>query len=132
MSHFSRLSKIVVDVSKGQAESVETFWESALGSPMGPVDGAPEYSGLKLNNPKLLFFVQTLKDPMTGPVRMHIDIHTDNVPAEVARLASLGASEVRRVHSWVVMADPAGLAFCIIPAAAGALNSNNSTQWPDL
>lgn len=45
----------------------------------------------------------------------HLDIETDDVEAEVARLTELGAVERRRHRSWAVMVDPAGLLFCVPP-----------------
>jgi hypothetical protein len=53
---------------------------------------------------------------------VHIDIHTDDPAAEVARLEDLGAERVLQVHSWWVLRDPAGLLFCVIPEPAGSLN----------
>lgn len=49
---------------------------------------------------------------------MHLDLHTADKDAEVARLVGLGARETGR-HSfgedfdWVVLADPEGNAFCV-------------------
>jgi Glyoxalase-like domain len=37
------------------------------------------------------------------------------VPAEVARLTALGAEEVSRGRTWVVLRDPAGLLLCVVP-----------------
>ncbi len=50
---------------------------------------------------------------------MHLDVHTRDVPAEVARLEELGArrvdDEVREEHGghWVVMTDPEGNELCV-------------------
>ena len=35
--------------------------------------------------------------------RVHLDIETDDIPAEVARLEKLGAKVVKRMERWVVM-----------------------------
>jgi Glyoxalase-like domain len=64
-----------------------------------------------------------------GPARVHIDIHTDDLPAETARLEELGAERVQQVHSWQVMRDPAGMLFCVIPEAPSALNDDNVRRW---
>ena len=60
---------------------------------------------------------------------MHLDIHTDDLEAEVARLERLGAERVRRVHGWWIMRDPAGLLFCVIPDTSGSLNDGNAQRW---
>jgi Glyoxalase-like domain len=46
--------------------------------------------------------------------RVHIDIETDDIPAEVARLEKLGASVDHRLERWVVMRAPSGQRFCIV------------------
>ena len=38
--------------------------------------------------------------------RAHIDIETDDIPAEVARLEKLGARVVDRLERWIVMQAP--------------------------
>ena len=40
--------------------------------------------------------------------RAHLDIHTDDPAAEVARVERLGAERVQKVKTWWVMRDPAG------------------------
>ena len=57
------------------------------------------------------------------------DIHTDDLPAEVARLEKLGAERAGQVHSWQLMRDPAGLVFCVIPERPGELNDSNPRRW---
>ena len=64
-----------------------------------------------------------------GPGRVHVDIHTDDLAAEVARLEGLGAQRVRQVHSWQVMRDPAGLTFCVVPDPAGTLSDDSARRW---
>jgi Glyoxalase-like domain len=55
-----------------------------------------------------------------GSARVHIDISTEDLPAEISRLEKLGAERVQQAHSWQVMRDPAGLLFCVIPESPGA------------
>jgi predicted enzyme related to lactoylglutathione lyase len=61
---------------------------------------------------------QRVPDPTPGKNRVHLDFTTDDVDGEVDRLVAAGARETGR-HSigenfrWVVLADPAGNAFCI-------------------
>ena len=38
--------------------------------------------------------------------RVHLDIETDDIPAEVGRLEKLGATVVDRLERWVVMKAP--------------------------
>ncbi len=47
--------------------------------------------------------------------RFHLDIETDDEDAEVARLIRLGAVKVAEGRTWVVMRDPSGLLFDVVP-----------------
>jgi len=45
---------------------------------------------------------------------VHIDIETDDIEAEVARLEQLGATIDKRMERWVVMRAPTGQRFCVV------------------
>jgi hypothetical protein len=70
--------------------------------------------------------VQQLGD---GASRVHLDIHTSDLEAEVTRLERLGATRIRQAHTWWIMEDPAGLRFCVIPDQPGHLNETNAQRW---
>jgi len=70
--------------------------------------------------------VQRLGD---GQARVHLDIKTDDVEAEVTRLERLGARKVQRVGHWWVLQDPVGLPFCVVPASPGSLTGGNAQRW---
>ena len=53
---------------------------------------------------------------MEHPSRVHLDIESDDIPAEVARLEALGARKVAEIRTWVVMEAPTGHRFCVIRA----------------
>ena len=46
--------------------------------------------------------------------RIHLDIETDDIPGEVARLEKLGATIDTRKERWVVMRAPSGQRFCVV------------------
>jgi len=64
----------------------------------------------------------------SGAPRVHLDIHADDLDAEVARLERLGAERVQKVQIWWVMRDPAGLLFCVLPVSPGSLNDENAQR----
>ena len=128
MAHYSRVYKIVIDVPGGTHDRELAFWGAATGSPLGRFDRHPEYHGTELPGSDLLLLVQRLDD---GPGRVHLDIHTDDLAAEVARLEKLGAERVQQVHGWWVMRDPAGLLFCVLPGRPGSLDDSNAQRWDD-
>ncbi len=71
------------------------------------------------DGPRLGF--QKVDNPTPGKNRVHLDFGAADVDAEVTRLKSAGATEVGRrsirdSFRWVVLADPAGNAFCVAGA----------------
>ncbi len=53
------------------------------------------------------------------PPRIHLDLYTDDQPAEVERLKALGATEVHWDKrppdaDFVILADPEGNRFCVV------------------
>ena len=127
MAHFSTLLKIVIDVPPGEHDRELAFWQGALGQalPQFPFP-QPEYHGAPLHGHDMWLLVQRLDD---GQPRVHLDMHTDDLDAEVARLEALGAKRVRQVHTWWVMLDPAGLYFCVLPDPPGSLTEQNAHRW---
>ena len=63
------------------------------------------------------------------PPRIHLDIETDDVAAEVARLVALGATIVDEPEGFVVLDDPAGLVFCVVPIQTGADFDAHAVAW---
>ena len=126
MAHYSRLSKIVIDVAHADHDRELAFWNAATGLPLLQFCQYPEYHGAALHGQELGLLIQRLDD---GPARVHLDIHTDDLAAEMNRLEGLGAQRVQQAHSWWVMRDPAGLVFCVIPEPPGRLNDDNAHRW---
>jgi hypothetical protein len=120
------VSVIVIDVPPEDHDREMAFWQAATGRPLTRVDSHPEYHGTALPSGENWLLIQRLGQ---GPARMHLDIRTDDLPAEVARLEELGAQRVAQVHSWQVMLDPAGLPFCVVPERPGTLDDRNAQHW---
>ncbi len=126
MTHFSTIAMVVIDVPADGHEQELAFWQTATGQSLRHSEQFPEYHGAKLHGQSLGFLVQRLSD---GPARVHLDIHTDNLEAEVARLEQAGAVRVQEVNGWWVMRDPAGLPFCVIPEEPGTYDEQNAQRW---
>jgi hypothetical protein len=60
--------------------------------------------------------------------RVHIDIETDDIPAEVTRLEKLGATVDERRERWVVMRAPSGQRFCIVRVQRDGF-PKGATSW---
>jgi predicted enzyme related to lactoylglutathione lyase len=111
--HKSRLSGFIIDCQTADLESAAEFWSAALGLPVNPVSTKPEdasYRGLDSGPDGLDIQVQQVEHPS----RVHHDIETDNVEAEVERLVKLGARKIGMVRSWCVMEAPTGQRFCVV------------------
>jgi Glyoxalase-like domain len=126
VAHYSGLRKIVIDVPEAGHDRELAFWQGATGQPLARFDRHPEYHGAALHGQEFALLIQRLDD---GPARVHLDIHTDDLAAEVRRLEQLGAQRVQQVHGWQIMRDPAGLLFCVLPEPPGTLNDDNAKRW---
>lgn len=60
--------------------------------------------------------LQAVPEAREGKNRLHLDLITGDLVGEVDRIRALGATEVRRFDSWVVLADPEGNQFCLVAA----------------
>ena len=144
MPHQSRLCQILVDVPESDFEATTNFWSGALGAPVEPPHGAlDEYRVLGWVVPGIHMEMQRIgggtemqriggdleMQRIGGGARVHLDIESDDVEAEVARLVALGAHELERHQDWVVMHDPAGLPFCVVPNFSEQFASQ-ATRWP--
>jgi Glyoxalase-like domain len=116
--HRSRLTHICLDVAPEAYDVELAFWSAATGWTPGPAS-RPEYAFLTPPNagsdtaPALRLLLQRLDRPGEGP-RAHLDIGTDDIPAEVGRLLDLGAEDVGPVATWHVLRDPVvGWPFCV-------------------
>jgi predicted enzyme related to lactoylglutathione lyase len=126
MAHHSRIDKIVIDAAPEDHDSELEFWAAATGQRLTQSERYPEYHSGKIPGQDVGILVQRRQD---GPTRVHVDIHTTDVDAEVARLEQLGATRVQEINRWWVMKDPAGLPFCVIPDSTERLNDENARRW---
>jgi predicted enzyme related to lactoylglutathione lyase len=122
--HRSRLTAVAIDVPSDVHQPTAEFWGAALGRELER-DGDSEYIHLG-HHGHVEVFVQRLGE---GGSRLHIDIETDDVEAEVSRLEALGAERVEQVRTWQVMRDPAGLLFCVVQPQGGDF-PNGAATWP--
>ncbi|MDR7274238.1 VOC family protein [Catenuloplanes atrovinosus] len=109
--HRSRLSTWLIDVPRADADRAATFWSRALGVPARPGTDEPQFTSLPGALPDLSLAVQAVDD---AP-RYHLDIETDDLDAETARLIGLGAVEVDRWLDCRILRAPGGHLLCVIP-----------------
>jgi Glyoxalase-like domain len=112
VTHRILLREVVIDVPTDALSATQQFWADALVATARPLD-ADHREFIALDDGASLPFIG-LQDIGTSPARFHLDIETDDIEAEVVRLIGLGATEVARPKTWVVLRDPAGLLFCVV------------------
>jgi hypothetical protein len=61
--------------------------------------------------------------------RVHLDLESDDVEAEVARLERLGARRVRQFPNWWVVEAPTGQRFCVVRARGPLAGAPGVTRW---
>ena len=110
--HRILLRDVVVDAPSDTFAATRDFWAAALLSQAREVEEFPEFTALP--GAASLSWVG-LQDIGTAEARFHVDIETDDVDAEVRRLAGLGAVKVADGRTWVVLRDPSGLLFDVVP-----------------
>ena len=108
--HRSRLGNIVIDCQTDDLLSEAKFWSAALGYPL-PQD--PDAAGRFIQLVTPAGDVQIIIQRVHHEARAHLDIETDSIDSEVARLERLGATVVSRNNGWVVMQAPTGHRFCV-------------------
>lgn len=121
MAHRSRLGGFIIDCQTDELGPAADFWAKALGTEAEPAE--ENYARLGRHG-GLSAEVQKVDHPS----RVHLDIETDDIEAEVGRLENLGASRIENVRDWVVMEAPTGHRFCVVPAE-GADFEREAKRW---
>jgi hypothetical protein len=112
--HHSRLATIVIDCPETDADRSFAFWSRALGRDALPANN-PIYSSLRGRVGGDGGPIVLLQRVPAAERAVHLDIETDDVAAEVARLERLGATVKARIRNHVVMTAPSGHPFCVVP-----------------
>jgi predicted enzyme related to lactoylglutathione lyase len=124
--HHSRLCALLIDCNTSDVDEAARYWSQVLGR---AVDS--KHAGSRGN-------YRMLETPPDEPIvqiqhvghesRVHIDIESDDIPAEVARLEKLGATVVDRLVRWVVMQAPTGQRFCVVRVQRPGF-PKNANRW---
>ena len=107
--HHSRLATVIIDCQATDLDEATQFWSAALGRPALIDPANPRYVALQMQGGEVGCQLQAV----THESRVHLDLETDDVVAEVARLERLGARAVEHHPTWVVMEAPTGQRLCV-------------------
>lgn len=105
----------MVTIDCTEPQDLLRFWTEALRLEVGADYG--DY--IVLNDPEgdVRIGLQRVPEPRGEKNRLHLDLVTGDMPGEVARLVSLGATEISEHEmpgmGWTVLADPEGNQFCV-------------------
>lgn len=123
--HRSRLAGFIIDCNTDDLPAAAEFWGAALGMRVGVLPGE-EGKYIHLGEPGDRLHVEVQR--VSHPSRVHLDIETDDIEAEVQRLEALGATRVRKVKTWWVMEAPTGQRFCVV-RPQGASFAAEANSW---
>jgi predicted enzyme related to lactoylglutathione lyase len=113
------ISVAMITFDSTDPDALAAWWAQAVaGTATAVMPG--EFVIVNWAGPNLGF--QRVDDLTPGKNRLHVDFGVPDIDAAVSRLVELGATETER-HAipvpeaddfrWVVLADPAGNAFCV-------------------
>jgi len=110
--HKSQLAGFIIDCQTDDLTSAAAFWSAALGLEIEHSDDPDDddYALLRSRPDDVHLEVQKVDHPS----RVHLDIETDDIEAEVERLEALGARRLGPIKRWVVMEAPTGQRFCVV------------------
>lgn len=126
--HRSRINGILIDCNVEDIGAAAKFWAGALGRPVDPGHPGTRGDYVMLETPPDEISVQIQR--VDHESRIHLDIETDDIPAEVARLEKLGATVDSRMERWVVMRAPSGQRFCVVRVQRDGF-PKGATTWND-
>ncbi len=110
--HKSRLAGFIIDCRTDDLDKAASFWSAALGYPVKPPGSTAESAYRALGTPADEIHLEIQK--VEHPSRVHLDIESDDIEAEVQRLEKLGAKRIAQVRTWWVMEAPTGQRFCVV------------------
>ncbi len=124
--HKSKLAGLIIDCKTNSLQDAAQFWGEALGMKIEklPDEEGNKYVKLIDKNTNLHIEVQSVEHQS----RVHLDIETDDINAEVKRLEKLGANIVDHVNSWCVMQAPTGQKFCVVRKGSAQFESQ-ANEW---
>jgi predicted enzyme related to lactoylglutathione lyase len=124
--HRSRINGILIDCNTDDIDAAAHFWAEALGRPVDPDHPGTRGNYRMLATPEGEISVQIQR--VEHDSRIHLDIETDDIPAEVERLQKLGATIDTQMERWVVMRAPSGQRFCVVRVQRDGF-SDDAISW---
>ncbi|MFI7090232.1 VOC family protein [Streptomyces lydicus] len=121
-----RINALIIDAA--DPEGLAAFWSELIGRPVMGRTGP--YVWLRREDGLGLGFQQTA-EPKSGKNRMHFDITSADPAAEQQRVEALGGRRLEQYADggFLVMADPEGNEFCILPEGPFELDDEGRASY---
>jgi predicted enzyme related to lactoylglutathione lyase len=119
---------VIIDCS--DANRVASFWAEVLGRAVAGRKGP--YVWLERRDDGVGIGFQRVAEPRRGKNRVHIDIEAADVVAVAGRIEALGGRRVEGYErgGFLVMADPEGNEFCVLPLEF-AVDDDGNTDYAE-
>ncbi|MFF8902352.1 VOC family protein [Streptomyces lydicus] len=121
-----RINALIIDAT--DPDGLAAFWSELLGRPV--VGRTGPYVWLRREDGLGLGFQQTA-EPKSGKNRMHFDITSADPAAEQQRVEALGGRRLEQYAEggFLVMTDPEGNEFCILPEGPFELDDEGRASY---
>lgn len=122
------IKDIIIDCA--DPERLAVFWGGLLGRSIAGRTG-PYVWLTRESGPGIGF--QQVTEPRTGKNRLHLDLASADPASEQRRIESLGGRRLQEYApgGFLVMADPEGNEFCVIPRGPFELDDEGRTTYLD-
>jgi predicted enzyme related to lactoylglutathione lyase len=117
--------ELVVVIDCADLERAARFWSAVLGYADAGAAGETYRSVLPVDGFGVEVLLQRTADAKHGKNRVHLDLRTQDLDAEVSRVLALGATRLTaepiEEHGWAwhMLADPDGNEFCVLRPPPG-------------
>jgi len=118
--HPYRGGELVIVIDCADLDRSARFWSEVLGYTAGHPSGGPYRSLVPRSGSGIEVLLQRVPEPKTIKNRLHLDLRTPDLAAEVGRLRALGAVRLTGEPveegglRWHILADPDGNEFCVL------------------
>lgn len=118
--HPYRHGELVIVIDCADIERSARFWTEVLGYVRRRESEGTYQSLIPADGSGIEVLLQRVPDVKAGKNRLHLDLRTPDMEAEVARVVALGARQltdrplVEDGLRWHVLADPDGNELCVL------------------
>ena len=117
-----------LDTNADLAPQTEGYWEQVTGYRVGPRrGGSSQFATVVPPQGDAFLRVQVVGD--VPPGGLHLDVHTDDIPALADRVAALSGSAQPVETGLVRCASPGGLFFCVVGDEGRAWLRPKPVEW---